>query len=105
MRTLKLQGLHHGQYLVGMTIDLDIAPNPDDPAVRPDQNRGANNAEESLAIHRFFAPHPVGLKHLMLFIRDERGFEAMLIPKGFLGAWRVGRNTEDRGVPCGERAR
>src|SRR5450756_2543959 len=73
-----------GQYLVGMPVDLHIAPDIQHAAIRADQNRGANNAEEGPAIHRFFAPDPVRLQHLMLFIRDPRSGELVLVAKGFL---------------------
>src|ERR1051325_3224692 len=49
-----------GQHLVGVAIDLHIAPQSGNPAVAINQNRCAKNAEEGLAVHRFLAPDAVG---------------------------------------------
>src|ERR1700738_1656121 len=88
-----------------MAIDPDIAPDPCNPAIRTDQNRGAKNSLESPAIHGFFAPGAIRLQDLVLLIRKERRGEPMLVPKGFLRLWRVGGNTEDSGLAFRKRAR
>src|SRR5437899_3786151 len=101
----KLEGAYRCKYLVGMPINPYMAPDSDDPAIGADQNCCAMNALESLAIHGFFAPDAVGLQHLVLFIRDKRDGELMLVSEGFLCPWRVGRNTQYRGLVFSKRAR
>src|ERR1019366_9010290 len=81
-----------------MAIDLHIAPDPLDPAIRADQNRCAKNAMEGLAIHGFFAPDAVSLQHLVLLVRCKRSGELMLVSKGFLRLWGIGRNAEYGGL-------
>src|ERR1700722_2199444 len=88
-----------------MAIDPDMAPDPEDPSIRPNQNRGSKNAMEGLAIHGFFAPDAVGLQNLMRFIRNQRCGERMLVAKRFLRLRWVGRNAEDGGSAFGERTR
>src|SRR6516162_11339338 len=62
-----LERLGGSQHLVGVPIDLDAAPDPLDPAVGPDQHRGAKNALEGSAIHGLFAPRPIRAEHLTTF--------------------------------------
>src|SRR5947209_18729552 len=61
MESVKLQRAHLRQHLLGMAIDLHIAPNLDDPATGSDQKGGPKNALEGLAIHRFFATDSVAV--------------------------------------------
>ena len=68
-----------------MAVDLHIAPDPGDLAVGPDQNRGAKNSQEGLAIHGFFAPGAVGLQHLVLSRPREGHAEAVLVAELLLG--------------------
>ena len=72
------------QHLLGMPIHLHIAPDLDDPAIGPDQKSGPKNALEGLAVHRFFAPDPVGFQHLVLLIRNKRRTQLVLVSKSFL---------------------
>src|SRR5258708_37046744 len=87
-----------------MAIDLHMAPDLADSAIRADQDRGAKNALERPAIHRFFAPDAVGLEHLMLLIRNERRGELMLVPKGFLRLRGISRDPQYGGPTVAERA-
>src|SRR5258708_2205717 len=82
-----------------------MAPDSPDSAIGADQNRSANNAEESPAVHGFFAPGAIGLKHLVCFIRNQGDGELVLVPKRFLRLGRVGGNTEHGGPIFGEGAR
>src|SRR6201996_9842152 len=77
-----------------MAVDLDVAPDPDHPAIGPDQNRGPSYPEEGPAIHRFFAPDAISLQHRVLLIRGERNRQLVFVAKGFLGLGRVGGNAE-----------
>src|ERR1700692_3342048 len=86
------------EHLIGMAVDLHIAPDLDDAAVGPDQNRRTKYALEGSAIHGFFTPNAVRLQHLMRLIRGKRNREFVLVAKGFLGFWRVGRNAQYRGM-------
>ena len=52
-----------------------------DPAIGADQNRGANNAQEGPAIHRFFAPGPVGLQHLDVVHPKSEEWKARACPE------------------------
>src|SRR5258708_25884240 len=88
-----------------MPVSPHIAPDPDHPAVGADQNRCAKNALEGPTVHGFFAPDAVGLQHLMLLIRNKRDGEPMLVSKGFLCLWRVGRNTQYRSLVFSKRTR
>ena len=63
-----LAGLGGRQHLVGMAVDLHMAPDPDNATVFSNQNCCAKNAEEGPAIHGFFAPDAIGLEYLMLLI-------------------------------------
>src|ERR1700722_5196449 len=63
------------KHLIGVAIDLYIAPDLQDPAIGADQHRRTNNALEGPAIHRFFTPGAIGLQHPMLFIRNKRNRE------------------------------
>src|SRR3984885_1760834 len=86
------------KHLVGMAVDLDMTPDFDDPAVGADQNRCTKYTLESSAIHGFFAPNAVRLQHLMRLIRDQRNGEFLLVAKGFLDFWGVGRNSQYGGL-------
>src|SRR5260370_3555449 len=94
MEEEKLGGAYGCKHLVRMAINPHIAPDSDDRAIGADQNRCAKNAMEGLAIHGFFTPDAVGLQHFVLFVRNKRDGEVMLVSKGFLCLWRVGRNTQ-----------
>jgi len=64
----RLGGPSFLQYRFGVAIDPDIAPDLDDPAIRADQNRSANDSLEGPAVEGFFAPGAVGLEHFVLAI-------------------------------------
>src|SRR5260370_15162192 len=101
----KLRGADGGKHLIGVAINPYIAQDSEDPAISADQNRCAKNAMEGLTIHGFFAPDAVGLQHLVLLIRNKRDGEPMLVSKGFLCLWRVGRNTQYRSLVFRKRTR
>src|SRR6266403_3742207 len=84
----------HRKHLVGMAIDLHIAPDLYDLAVWADQNRCAKNALEGPAIHGFFSPGTVSLQHFVLLIRNKRHGKLVLVSKGFLRPGRIGGNTQ-----------
>jgi hypothetical protein len=88
-----------------MAVDLHVAPDPDDLAVFADQYRGAKNALEGSSIHGFFAPGSVGLEHAVGLVRNKRHHQLVLVAKGLLGLWRVGRDSQYGGSVFGERAR
>src|SRR5258706_13990008 len=52
----KSRASRHCKHLVGMAIDLHIAPDLHDLAVWADQNGCSKNALEGPAIHGFFSP-------------------------------------------------
>src|SRR5580704_3858683 len=91
-----------GQHLIGMAVDLDVAPDPQHPAIGVDQNRGPRYSKEGPAIHRFFAPDPIRLQHGVLLIRGERNRQLVLVAKGLLGLGRVGGDPEHRGSALGK---
>jgi hypothetical protein len=94
--------LGHRKHLIGMAVDLHVAPDFRKPAIRSDQNRAANDSEKRLAIHGFFAPGAIGLQHLVLFIRDQRNRKRVLVAELLLGFQRIGRDAEDSGPTRGE---
>ena len=100
----KLEGTDRRKHLVGMAIDPDMAPDPDDPAVGADQNRCPKYPMEGLAVHRFFAPDAIGLQHLMLFIGSKGNGEFMLVAKRLLRPQWVGRDAEHGGVAFRKRS-
>jgi len=72
-----------------MAFNPHVAPDFEDFAVSPDQNRGAKNALEGSAIHRFFAPRAIGREHFMRLIRGKRNRKLVLVSKGFLRPRRI----------------
>src|SRR5665811_402989 len=81
-----------------MAVDLYVAPDPQDPAIRADQNRRAKNALKGPAIHGFFAPDSVTLQHLVRLVRYKRSGELVLVSKGFLRPRGIGRHAQYGGL-------
>src|SRR6185312_16191749 len=98
----KLQGANRREHLIGMAVDSHVAPDADDPAILADQYGGATNALERPPIHGFFTPGSVGLEHAVSLVRSQRHHQSMLVAKGLLGLWRVGRYSHHGGSIFGE---
>src|SRR5690349_13092497 len=90
-----LEGTSSFKHLIGMAVDLDVAPHLGHAPVGPNQNRGPNDSEESSAIHRLFTPGAIRLEHLMLLIRNQRNGQLVLVAERFLCLPRIRRYAED----------
>ena len=90
------------QDFFGVARDLRLFPDAGDPAIGADQIGVAEDAHVAAAPHRFLGPDPVGLQHLVGFVRRQHdrkivlGFELVLL------GHRIGRNPENCGSGAAE---
>ena len=87
---MKLQSFDVCEYLVGMTVDLDVVPDLENFSIRTDQNRCAKNSKEGSAIHRFFTPYAERFQNVVRLVREQGNLQFVLVAKGLLSLQRVG---------------
>ena len=82
----------------GMTLGLDLGPDPRDPTVRIDQERRPRRAHVGLAVVLLLDPRPVGLGDRVALVGEQRERQVELLAEGALARGSLRADAPDVGA-------
>lgn len=87
--------LQRDQHFFRVTLGLDLGEHVRDPTLRINEERGAFDAHNLLAIHVLLFDHIEGLSHLLVRVGEQRERQVILLLKLLQRCGLIGRNAQN----------